>query len=404
MSQPRISGSSRSGGFTLVELLVVIAIIGVLVALLLPAVQAAREAARRTDCADKLKNIGIALHNHHDTHNSFPPGMVDDDTNSIGWAVAILPFIEQAPLFQTIDTVFQRPVTPSNRVKPIIINKTLIGHRSTVAPTYNMDTWSFNGSMGEVPFLTNNHNSTAAVPPIGRSGAARVYLSVFFCPSSAFPRFAGNGMATSTYCGCMGSEPTLQPRPSNQRADNYIDGYACGRPQQAVQNGYFMHDNNNDNTICTDMAAILDGTSNTLMVGEVGRSWTVNPSLVNGASYPVWIGGHPNGGCHGRLVGSHLRLASSRAPINIKIAAGRQGRNNNTSATWLGFNPIAATGAPTNNTAGVHISDLSFGSYHPGVAQFVMGDGAVKAVPETINLLVYHALGGRNEGTPAQVP
>src|SRR5262245_37450164 len=62
------------GGFTLVELLVVIAIIGILVALLLPAIQAAREAARRASCMNNLKNIGIALHNHHDTKKAFPPG------------------------------------------------------------------------------------------------------------------------------------------------------------------------------------------------------------------------------------------------------------------------------------------------------------------------------------------
>jgi prepilin-type N-terminal cleavage/methylation domain-containing protein len=402
MSLPRFSRSGISRGFTLVELLVVIAIIGVLVALLLPAVQAAREAARRTDCADKLKNIGIALHNHHDTYLSFPPGMLDDDTNNIGWAVSILPFAEQGPLYEVINGPFQRQIASPNN-KPIIMTKTWVGHP-------NIDGWTggtpnATGYTPDNPYLTQTHNNntiTTASP--FRTNAAKTYLSLFFCPSSAFPRFAGNGMATSTYCGNMGSEPTLQPRPSNQDARNYIDGYACGWPQVAAQNGWLMHDNNNNNTICTDMAAILDGTSNTFMVGEVGRSWGVNPSLVNGANYPLWIGGHPNGGCHGRLVGSHLRMASSRAPINIKIAPGRQGANNNTSATWLGFNPIAATGAPTNNAAGVHISDLSFGSYHPGVAQFVMGDGAVKAIPETINLITYHALGGRNEGTPAQLP
>src|SRR5213080_4712926 len=91
-------------GFTLVELLVVIAIIGVLVALLLPAVQQAREAARRMTCTNNLKQIGIALHNHHDVKLNFPPGALNTGHNGTPvyttWTVEILPFMEQQALFQ----------------------------------------------------------------------------------------------------------------------------------------------------------------------------------------------------------------------------------------------------------------------------------------------------------------
>ncbi|MDB5387237.1 MAG: hypothetical protein JWM11_2883, partial [Planctomycetaceae bacterium] len=99
-------------GFTLIELLVVIAIIAVLIALLLPAVQQAREAARRTQCRSALKQIGLALHNYHDNTGVLPPGWIGvnatgqpfvDGGNGWGWAARILPQMDQAPLFQALN-------------------------------------------------------------------------------------------------------------------------------------------------------------------------------------------------------------------------------------------------------------------------------------------------------------
>ena len=108
-------------GFTLIELLVVIAIIGVLIALLLPAVQAAREAARRAQCTNNLKQIGIALHNYENAVGSFPPGWLsrpgpdgDNTGPGWGWAALILPQLEQAPLFGAIN--FGLPIeVPANQ-------------------------------------------------------------------------------------------------------------------------------------------------------------------------------------------------------------------------------------------------------------------------------------------------
>ena len=111
-------------GFTLVELLVVIAIIGVLIALLLPAVQAARESARRSQCNNNLKQIGLALQTHHDAQRKLPPafeytGSADNTRCTWGWAVYSMPYMEEGSLYNVLDptkrrlhTVFIAPVTP----------------------------------------------------------------------------------------------------------------------------------------------------------------------------------------------------------------------------------------------------------------------------------------------------
>ena len=110
----------RNRGFTLIELLVVIAIIGILVALLLPAVQSAREAGRRTQCANNLKQVALALHNYHDTHNALPFGNAYGTGNpdaAFSWAAMILPFIEQLPHYELFN--FNKDASDANNHKGI---------------------------------------------------------------------------------------------------------------------------------------------------------------------------------------------------------------------------------------------------------------------------------------------
>jgi prepilin-type N-terminal cleavage/methylation domain-containing protein/prepilin-type processing-associated H-X9-DG protein len=119
-------------GFTLIELLVVIAIIAILIGLLVPAVQKVREAAARTQCANNLKQIGLGLHNYHDTYKHFPPAsqvpyaQVNDDSNldmrlpfGPNWAVLILPYIEQTPLYNTANPQSYPGISPVPHVKNV---------------------------------------------------------------------------------------------------------------------------------------------------------------------------------------------------------------------------------------------------------------------------------------------
>jgi prepilin-type N-terminal cleavage/methylation domain-containing protein/prepilin-type processing-associated H-X9-DG protein len=125
--------ASPDRGFTLVELLVVIAIIGILIALLLPAVQAAREAARRAQCTNNLKQLGISLHNYHDTNKGFPCGFIVSGTapHEFGWGSLVLPFMEQSSLGD------QMNVTRSNLTAVLTADLALAKpHTQTVLSSY----------------------------------------------------------------------------------------------------------------------------------------------------------------------------------------------------------------------------------------------------------------------------
>ena len=129
-SSLRFASRPRGRGFTLVELLVVIAIIGILIALLLPAVQAAREAARRTQCTNNLKQLGLALHNYADVHKIFPPGGLeygwqtsstlgaepaDKLVHNLNGLVLLLPFIEQTALYDRSKGLHERHLGAEQR-------------------------------------------------------------------------------------------------------------------------------------------------------------------------------------------------------------------------------------------------------------------------------------------------
>ncbi|MEQ1825737.1 MAG: DUF1559 domain-containing protein [Pirellula sp.] len=194
--------------FTLVELLVVIAIIGILVGLLLPAVQAAREAARRMQCQNNLKQLGLAMHMHHDSYKRFPYLRSGGGQNRHSWAIQLLPFIEQTNLYNT--------------------------YKSTITGVNQTDGF-------------NNHTATDPVMVAAR----QAQVSVFFCPSRR-------------------GAPSLSPIDVGSAVTGLPSDYvACaGNTNTAPTNGFFMLVNSNHMTAFIKMGNITDGTSNTVMIGE----------------------------------------------------------------------------------------------------------------------------------------
>jgi prepilin-type N-terminal cleavage/methylation domain-containing protein/prepilin-type processing-associated H-X9-DG protein len=229
----RVTSKYRRG-FTLVELLVVIAIIGVLVALLLPAVQAAREAARRMRCQNNLKQIGLASHSHHDVTGELPRAY--SPITGLSWHVNILPYIEQQSLYNQFDTTTANNThTSANRNDPygLIIIPT---YQCTSCPVKRQ---AFGG--------VNNTNG----------------------PSDLIPPNTGSPAAVPHYYGVNGP-----------RGGNYPVGTGLHEGVPAATSGIFQR----DGTI--RMARITDGTSNTIMVAEM--SWVSTPY---GTRFRTWVRG-----------------------------------------------------------------------------------------------------------------
>lgn len=329
---------ARRRGFTLVELLVVIAIIGVLVALLLPAVQAAREAARRMSCSNNLKQFGLALQNFHDTHGTFPVGMTDDDTNNFGWGLYILPYMEQGNIYTAISTKVSATAPQQLITRP--------GSHA------NVDGWS----------LLQVNNSAHDVN-------TKTILPGYLCPSNALGKKDNNGYGASHYVGNAGTTTHMTVN------------WGCAAWKAKDQNGVLLFDNDNTETVTVGMGDVRDGTSNTIMVGEVGQSENVYPGKINDGNFPLWAGGNNEGGCEGKYMGSHLRVADATYYINRP-------------ATHL---PLG-TGTVAKDT-----SDLCFGSFHTGGAQVVFVDGSVHFLQSTINTTTLFRLASRQDGLPVSL-
>ncbi|MGO8747086.1 MAG: DUF1559 domain-containing protein [Thermoguttaceae bacterium] len=358
--------------FTLVELLVVIAIIGILIALLLPAVQAAREAARRAQCTNNLKQLGLALHNHHDTYNRFPPGNADDQSGIQGqpnfgtvaggapwgssWLVYILPFIEQNAIYSQ---------------------------------------WQFYNGSG-------NNN------PMNIHLRGNILINGFTCPSSPLPLWATTQLTDTTvtpnvtvqqqagnYVGISGAANGLIPISGSNPVTYYVSPYIETGNAGTVDGSGMLYPNSQIN-----FSDLTDGSSNTLAVSENGDFLIDN----NGAKQD-WRAG--------QTWGWALGGDSTGTPPNY-------GANTWTSATSAGDNrtyDLTTILYPINdkNNSGVgwtfgvggvgyDHNNNPLNSAHPGGVNGLLGDGSVRFLSSTITMAIVAELAVRNDGTPVVLP
>jgi prepilin-type N-terminal cleavage/methylation domain-containing protein len=302
----RLSHAVARSGFTLVELLVVIAIIGVLVALLLPAVQAAREAARRTQCSNNMKQIGLALHNHHDTHGRLPTTHFHDPGGGApfrwGWIPRTLPFMEQGTVYDKLD--------------------------------FTVHAWQ---------------------------GDNFAYLSkkypAFLCPSDPFrdeireeEGFAAPtwSLSQSDYAECIGDykNSTGVGATPDYGNHNYTTPQVRGMMGRWGWSARF--------------ADVTDGLSNTINIGECVGAMCITQNFASQS------------------------FGTTAHPINY-------------------MNRSLAQDLPTQANPRWDES-IGFRSYHPAGANFLLGDGSVRFLSDSLDGVTYRALGSRANGETLTLP
>jgi len=237
-------------GFTLVELLVVIAIIGVLVALLLPAVQAAREAARRSQCTNNLRQLGLALHNHHDTFNVLPFARTGGRPQSISWAPLILPYVEQKNLLD----LFTGPIANGTSTFPMYTP-------ASETPTTNIN------------ITINNINRTQ----FQATGAMNIPLKLVACPTRRKPTFlsANGGTAYGMVSGIC---------------SDYAANYGTTTNATANDGPFWLNDALHYG-VGQRFAEISDGLSPTILMGEKhvrAASMKLQPGTLDESDFCVY--------------------------------------------------------------------------------------------------------------------
>ncbi|MEN1678666.1 MAG: DUF1559 domain-containing protein [Planctomycetota bacterium] len=304
-----------TGGFTLVELLVVIAIIGILVALLLPAVQSAREAARRAQCLNNLKQMGLACQNYISSNNErLPYGYAGRDGRNFqkrGVFTEILQFMEQDAVYDVIDFDFEQSANPADDPA-----------RDVVVDGFICPSWP---DMLVLPFDQTNY--------------------------FVAPHLIG---ALVTYAGVGGSA-------------NAIDTQLVGPNDEYPVNGPFTLGEVGTTIVAKrrKIGEIIDGTSNTLLIGEFVHR---DCNLIDGCV---------------------------EAPGNVRpwYLAGFFGERDDVPSVYA----VKELEFPPNSQFKTRTDDgwnkMPMGSYHPGVTNFVYCDGSVNSIADDVSVILYQSLG-----------
>ncbi len=346
--------NDRRFGFTLIELLVVIAILAVLTALLLPAVQQAREAARRTQCKNNLKQIALAAYHFQSTNLKVPPGTIGrnyagqtsvpwpaavaEDGSHVGVLAQLLPFLDQADLFKRIPRILLDPDAPSPPGTPGVPTAAACPATTTSTTT------------SCAPACWRNYAESDA--------ASQAKLSVFKCPSTE-PESAAQGIVAWVNLWQFNAvsaafQPTVLANSdgaSRIGRTNYFGcaGYFGTIPRYHTRRGFFGNRTKHDFRDCRD------GTSNTLFFGEA-----IGHKAVDGT-----------------LEYSHAWMGTGFLPTGLKLAK-------------------KGLATPTEH----EVFYLRFSSEHAGIVQFAMADGTVRSINLSIDDEVYWRLGSMADGQP----
>ena len=357
MEMPSSKSKARARrAFTLIELLVVIAIIAILVALLLPAVQQARESARRVQCRNNLKQVGLALHNYASTHDVFPPGFVSrpvsnaaeaaaagadattwDAAPGWGWLAMLLPFMEQTQIAEAID--FDLPVSDPANADTVDASISGLVCPSAVGPEGpfavqdaagdELDVGGRSVLMGRSHYIAN-HGQESCWGDCGSAAITLVFDDIY---AGTTRSVAVNGRAGAVADGPFYRNSATQPRD------------------------------------------VIDGLSNTLFVGE----------HTPGISDKSWAGVVPGGFTHPR-VDTPLNGPDTAATLVLAHIGPSGGEVD------LAGQPIIH---PINFPA-LHVGQ--FTSDHPGGGNHLLGDGSVHFVSQYIDLIVFAELASQAEG------
>jgi prepilin-type N-terminal cleavage/methylation domain-containing protein/prepilin-type processing-associated H-X9-DG protein len=359
--------SRAQRGFTLIELLVVIAVIATLAALLLPAVQRAREAARRTQCLNNLKQLGLACHNYADVNRCFPPGEIDllwyykyPDNPPGTWAFSDKNYVMPILKFPSTNLGIQNQYDANLNLitteppQPLMINFWY------VAPPWSWTAYILpqieQGNLTINFAKYGDDTATEDVPcPNWRKDLLvnmemmRIPIPTYICPSALLPANRPDGFGYSTYRGVMGAEPYPTPTdPPPTDVDRYgwlFNGMLF--PQTAVR-----------------FEDVTDGLANTLLIGE--------------SRFGFWADG---ASCCARFRDDLLNST---------------GLPNDFDCYWP-FQTMAGRNKPSS---GQIVQFFSFGSLHDGAVNFAYADGSVRPISKIIDRTIVRRLATRAEGAP----